>query len=285
MTELLTAAQMRAIEQAAIESGEVTGLELMERAGQGVVEAIFEEWPELAEPFETEERGAAPGFNDEGGAAPQPPASPRDISGQMKAGAAKRRAVVLCGPGNNGGDGFVVARLLHQRGWEVEVFLYGEPEQLPPDALENYQRWLKMGGVSDLFSCREIRLLGGHSKKTRVWSEMPLLQWQGAVLIDALFGTGVSRPMDEGLREVIRDIELQSGVERRVAIDMPSGLHSDTGVFVDFAPCELNEMWEAVEFVPIEADLTVSFHLPKRGQAMRDGVKACGKLVVKSIGL
>ncbi len=48
MTELLTAAQMRAIEQAAIASGEVTGLELMERAGRGVVEAIFEEWPELA---------------------------------------------------------------------------------------------------------------------------------------------------------------------------------------------------------------------------------------------
>ncbi|MBC7141672.1 MAG: bifunctional ADP-dependent NAD(P)H-hydrate dehydratase/NAD(P)H-hydrate epimerase, partial [Rhodobacteraceae bacterium] len=90
MTELLTAAQMRAIEAAAIASGEVTGLELMERAGRGVVEAIWEEWPEL------------------------------------KAGSF--RAVVLCGPGNNGGDGFVVARLLKEWGWEVEVFLYGEPE-------------------------------------------------------------------------------------------------------------------------------------------------------------
>ena len=70
MTELLTAAQMRAIERAAIESGEVTGLELMERAGRGTVEAILEEWPEL-------------------------------VGGE-------RRAVVLCGPGNNGGDGFVV---------------------------------------------------------------------------------------------------------------------------------------------------------------------------------
>ncbi len=71
MAELLTAAQMRAIEQAAIDSGEVTGLELMERAGRGVVEAIFEEWPEFAQ--------------------------------------TSHRAVVLCGPGNNGGDGFVVA--------------------------------------------------------------------------------------------------------------------------------------------------------------------------------
>ena len=90
MTELLTAAQMRAIETGGDrQSGEVTGLELMERAGRGVVEAVFEEWPELAQ--------------------------------------TSHRAVVLCGPGNNGGDGFVVARLLKEWGWEVEVFLYGDP--------------------------------------------------------------------------------------------------------------------------------------------------------------
>ncbi len=83
MTELLTAAQMRAIEEAAIASGEVTGLELMERAGRGVVEAITAEWPELG---------------------------------------AGCRAVVLCGPGNNGGDGFVVARLLWQAGGTWRCF-------------------------------------------------------------------------------------------------------------------------------------------------------------------
>ncbi|MEO0766930.1 MAG: NAD(P)H-hydrate epimerase, partial [Pseudomonadota bacterium] len=76
MTDLLTAAQMRKLEHAAIESGAVTGLELMERAGLGVVEAMLDEWPELA----------------------------------MVA----HRAVVLCGPGNNGGDGFVVARVLKE---------------------------------------------------------------------------------------------------------------------------------------------------------------------------
>jgi len=79
----------------------------MERAGRGVVEAIFEEWPELK--------------------------------------ATSHRAVVLCGPGNNGGDGFVVARLLKEWGWEVEVFLYGDPERLPPDARVNYERWVGMG--------------------------------------------------------------------------------------------------------------------------------------------
>lgn len=59
MTELLTTAQMRAIEQAAIDTGDVTGLELMERAGQGVVDAIFKEWPELA-PAASDARGPAP---------------------------------------------------------------------------------------------------------------------------------------------------------------------------------------------------------------------------------
>ena len=78
MTELLTAKQMRAVEQAAIDSGVVTGLELMERAGRGVVEAILDEWPAL-----------------------------RTTS---------HRAVVLCGPGNNGGDGYVIARRLRDWG-------------------------------------------------------------------------------------------------------------------------------------------------------------------------
>ena len=95
MTELLTAAQMRAIEKAAIDSGEVTGLELMERAGRGVVEAIFVEWPELAK--------------------------------------TSHRAVVLCGPGNNGGDGFAIARHLHNAGANPVVWSLVDPKDLPPD--------------------------------------------------------------------------------------------------------------------------------------------------------
>jgi NAD(P)H-hydrate repair Nnr-like enzyme with NAD(P)H-hydrate epimerase domain len=105
--------------------GEVTGLELMERAGRGVVEAIFEEWPELR--------------------------------------ATSHRAVVLCGPGNNGGDGFVVARLLKEWGWEVEVFLYGDPERLPPDARVNYERWVGMGEVRHKYSHGHALILSGPS--------------------------------------------------------------------------------------------------------------------------
>ena len=146
MTELLTAAQMRAIEAAAIASGEVTGLELMERAGRGVVEAIFEEWPELQQ--------------------------------------TSHRAVVLCGPGNNGGDGFVVARLLKEWGWEVEVFLYGDPEKLPPDARVNYERWCGMGEV------RSLELFDPEQYSPDLRTGEPTRTW----IIDALFGTGLPAP-------------------------------------------------------------------------------------------
>ena len=152
MTELLTAAQMRAIERAAIESGEVTGLELMERAGRGTVEAILEEWPELRE--------------------------------------GERRAVVLCGPGNNGGDGFVVARLLHERGWAVEVFLYGDPEKLPPDAQVNCERWMSIGGIGSLLQDYDRRAT-----------------WQGTeVVVDSIFGVGLDRPLI-GLEQVVFNLE------------------------------------------------------------------------------
>lgn len=224
MTELLTAAQMRAIEQAAIESGSVTGRELMERAGRGVVEAVFEEWPELAK--------------------------------------APHRAVVLCGPGNNGGDGFVVARLLHEWGWEVQVFLYGDTGKLPPDARVNYERWRKMGEVTQ----RRI-------DPPPLLDDSLSIPGHIDVLVDALFGTGLTRPLG-GLfatfaRAQTRRLIREKGV-RVVAVDTPSGLCADSGRILGTA---------------IQADLTVTFHARKLGHVLSDGPLSSGKLLVKSIGL
>ncbi|MFN4201920.1 MAG: NAD(P)H-hydrate epimerase [Tabrizicola sp.] len=212
MTELLTAAQMRAIEQVAIASGEVTGLELMERAGRGVVEAIFEEWPELR--------------------------------------ATSHRAVVLCGPGNNGGDGFVVARLLREWGWEVEVFLYGDPERMPPDARVNHDRWLGMGEVVRLKDC-------------------PREYYRGcAVVVDSIFGIGLSRAVDEAVLQPLRDAWLNEDEPegpRLVAVDLPSGLSSETGVLhADLFPM----------------DMTVTFQSPKPGHFLNRGPEVCGRLRV-----
>ncbi|MEM1278079.1 MAG: NAD(P)H-hydrate dehydratase, partial [Pseudomonadota bacterium] len=219
--ELLTAAQMRAIEQAAIDAGEVTGLELMERAGRGVVEAILEWRPELAK--------------------------------------TAHRAVVLCGPGNNGGDGFVVARLLKDRGWDVEVFLYGDEKKLPPDAAENAKRWRETGDISPLCALEPEEI-------------------NASVVVDAVFGIGLSRPIDgrgivaEMLGRAMAECE-DSGQEDPpflVAIDVPSGLDADSGRALGFE---------------MEAMLTVTFHRAKAGHFLADGPVCAVELVVVDLGL
>ncbi len=226
MTELLTAAQMRAVEQAAIDSGEVTGLELMERAGRGVVEAIFEEWPELA--------------------------------------ATSHRAVVLCGPGNNGGDGFVVARLLKEWGWEVEVFLYGDPEKLPPDARVNYERWGELGRSPELLN-------------NETW-EKRSIPGRCDLVLDALFGTGLTRKIDLPLHRLTPMREVGQ-CHRVVSIDMPSGICSDSGKSLGY------------DLGVVHAELTVTFHAPKIGHyistapELADGAETSGVLSVVDIGL
>ena len=237
MTELLTAAQMRAIEAAAIASGAVTGLELMERAGQGVVDAVMEEWPELAQ--------------------------------------SSHKAVVLCGPGNNGGDGFVVARLLKQRGWEVEVFLYGDAEKLPQDAKTNYDRWCEFS---------EVKPLKGGIEPSR---SKPTL------VIDALFGTGLRRAFEDAefrytLMSLVDCYDTGSGqpiLDRPmgpaiVSIDVPTGSCADSSKFL--IPASRVGGCEAIRIL---ADLTVTFHRMKHGHVLFNGPKVSRKIVVKDIGL
>lgn len=222
MTEVLTSAQMRAIERAAIDSGAVTGLELMERAGQGVVAAILAEWPDLAH--------GAP------------------------------RAVVLCGPGNNGGDGFVVARLLKDRGWTVRVLAAASPETMPPDAAENARRWLAIGPAEPL---TERALRSGSPSD---------------LYVDAIFGTGLSRPPSGDLLDVLTHLGGRNGdagyySPRLVAVDAPSVLCLDSGRSLH-PGCD----------VP-RARLTVTFDSPKAGHLLAQGPALCGRLVVADIGL
>lgn len=216
MLEILSATEMRALEQAAIESRHVTGLELMERAGRAVVEAVFTEWPELAK-------------------APQ-------------------KAIVLCGPGNNGGDGFVIARLLKDWGWEIEVHLLGDAARLPPDARVNHDWWCAMGEVHDL-------------------AEAPRNAQGAALIIDALFGTGLRRPLEGTACAAALWIGAEKGAARIVAVDLPSGLCSDSGRILGAAGDVMR------------ADLTVTFHAPKLGHLLDAGPEVCGRVVVADIGL
>ncbi|UWQ98265.1 NAD(P)H-hydrate dehydratase [Rhodobacteraceae bacterium S2214] len=272
MTELLTAAQMRAIEQAAIDSGEVTGLELMERAGQGVVDAVFAEWPQLA-PAAGTAWGPAPSPLSLGPMAQQR-RPPRYLGPKEEV---KRRAVVLCGPGNNGGDGFVVARLLHAVGWDVDVFFYGDAERLPPDARVNYELWCVLGEVLPL-----------HDQFTGFREGEP------DIYIDALFGTGLSRPI-AGLGKILRhlcdcsDVGAALSLEERrpfyppvVAVDVPSGFCADSGrsiVAADFDLCG------GARACCVAADLTVTFHKPKVGHFLEYCARHSGKISVVDLGL
>lgn len=232
MTELLTAAEMRAIEQAAIASGAVTGLELMERAGRGVVEAIFEEWPELA-----------------------PRSGLRRFLGRGR----KRKAVILCGPGNNGGDGFVIARQLFDKGWAIELYFYGDPQRLPPDARTNYVRWIELG------PCHPFT--GDETRDPRLCDPHPDL-W-----IDALFGTGLDRLLPDLVTKMMHRVYYEQNWCHApvVAVDINSGLSSDTG--------------KSVQTFHLTADLTVTFHAMKRGHVEADGPMRSGKVVVMDIGL
>ncbi len=230
MTELLTAAQMRSIEQAAIESGEVTGLELMERAGQGVVDAILDWRPELA--------------------------------------TTPLRAVVLCGPGNNGGDGFVISRLLHERGWDVEVFLYGDEAKLPPDAAANSRLARQLGLIPTSMEAAE-ECIGSLTRQD--------------IVIDAIFGSGLSRPFDVfgTLQQLINNLVLpRNHLDGPwvVAIDVPSGLCADSGRYIDRD--EQNAFSRSMA-----AHLTVTFHSPFVGHLLGEADQACGELRVCDIGL
>ncbi|MEX5729307.1 hydroxyethylthiazole kinase-like uncharacterized protein yjeF [Rhodovulum iodosum] len=247
MAELLTSAQMRAVEQAAIASGSSSGLTLMERAGRAVVDAVFTEWPDLAE--------------------------------------GRHRAVVLCGPGNNGGDGFVIARRLAVRGWQVELFLLGDPDKLPPDARRMHDLWAAMGPVRGL---------------------APESAGAGArpdLLVDALFGTGLSRPIPEAAVGAFRAVRerkaggLRTSPCRVVAVDSPSGLDCDSGEMLLPALPQTAGRAGDVQSVapaarmspdvplPISADLTVTFHKPKLGHYLGHPPMPSGKLAVADIGL
>lgn len=175
MVEFVTSAQMRAIEGAAIDSFSITGAELMERAGAGLVRAVFAHWPMLE----------------------------RETT----------QALVLCGPGNNGGDGYVIARHLAQRGIAVHVLALGQPDTLPPDARANWAAWLTLGPVLP-YGAAAFDTVAAQLDPAR-----PVL------IVDALFGIGLSRP----LAATVTDPFAAFMAELRapcwlVAVDVPSGL-------------------------------------------------------------
>ena len=162
-----------------------------------------------------------------------------------------KRFIIFCGIGNNGGDGFVVARKLLSNGGLVTVFLLGDSEKLTGCAKDNF----------DIISTLPIRI----ERLTSVEQITSSLLYSDAV-VDAIFGTGLTRDVSGIFNKVI---ELINKSQTTVfSVDIPSGVNGDTGQIMGCA---------------IRADYTITFGLPKLGNLLFPGFDLCGKLYVTHI--
>ena len=156
-----------------------------------------------------------------------------------------REVLVLCGPGNNGGDGFVAARHLAAAGRRVRVASLGDPSRLTGDAAEMAARWT---GAVEPLSADTIGNVG--------------------VIVDALFGAGLSRPI-EGLVAAVVEAVNRSGLPV-VAVDVPSGVDGTSG---------------AIRGIAVRAARTVTFFRLKSGHLLLPGRELCGELKLAQIGI
>ncbi len=210
MLKTATAKEMQEIDRVTIEKYGIAGTVLMERAGLAVVSRVNELF------FRNTDR---------------------------------RKVVVLAGSGNNGGDGFVIARILHNQGKDVEVYLTTGQENLKGDAKVNYIAAKKFG--VKMYPARKF----------------PGSRFPNTVIVDALLGTGLSKDVRAPLSDLIEKAgKLSSPV---VSVDIPSGIASDTGQIMGCA---------------VKAQYTVTFGLPKRGHLLYPGADYTGQLFIEDIG-
>jgi NAD(P)H-hydrate epimerase len=212
LTPIVSAEQMHALDRAAIEEDGLPSLVLMERAGQGVYEWLGKWFTPVQD----------------------------------------KRVAVVCGKGNNAGDGLVVARYLFEAGIHLQVYLALPPDEFTGDAAAQW---------------RIVQSLN-----------VPAMQFPSPIpsdcfapydiIVDALLGTGVQGEVKEPFRTVIEAVN-RSG-KPVVAIDIPSGLNADTGHAMG---------------VTVQADYTVTMALPKRGFFLSDGVRCTGKWQAVDIGI
>jgi NAD(P)H-hydrate epimerase len=167
--------------------------------------------------------------------------------------------LVVCGSGNNGGDGLVVARQLQLLGVPVRTLCVGEPEKLRGDAARNLTRARAL----------EVPIEGPG------WLERSddLSQWAEpgrAVVVDAIFGTGLTRTVDGAAARAIAAIDRWGRRGPVVAVDLPSGLHADSGQVLGAA---------------VSAEITVTIGLPKLGLVLEPGRSHAGRVVVARVGI
>lgn len=210
-----TAAEMRQLDRMALDTYGIPGEVLMENAGAQVVRVLWQEYPDLQ----------------------------------------ARRVAVLCGHGNNGGDGFVIARYLHNAGVPVAAFLVGARATIRGEARVHLDILARLNvAVQEVATSEAIQDIGARLSEYDV-------------LIDALLGTGLKAEVGGLFRELIA--AMNAAGRPIVSVDIPSGLSADAGTI-------LGEH--------VRADLTVTMALPKRGLLLYPAAEHVGKLVVVDIG-
>lgn len=211
--KVVSAETMQRMDRAAIEERGIAGLTLMENAGRGCAEIIAAEFG----------RDSAPA------------------------------ALVIAGKGNNGGDGYVIARLLAEHGWAVRVVVLAKREEIAGDAAANLKRLAEGQAVF----CTDVDSL-----------RRAFAAFEATVLVDALFGTGLKSAVTGIYAEAIRLMN-ESG-RPVVAVDIPSGIHGSTGEVLGMA---------------VRAAVTVTFAAAKIGHVLFPGAECVGRLEVVDIGI
>jgi len=228
MIPLVSAEQMRTLDTETITQIGVPGGVLMESAGRGVVEVLWQ----------LHHRGAV------------------DLYGGQ--------VLVVAGPGNNGGDGFVIARYLHNRGAAVRLLLCAELERVKGDALHHLQAAQACGVAPTVYS--------GDAGAAQVAALLQRLTRRD-LIIDALLGTGLTKAVSGPLRHVIEAVNHSTAL--KVAVDLPSGLDADLGV----------PAGTLGEPVIVHADYTVTLGLCKLGLVSAPGFIYAGQVRLVDIGI
>ncbi len=214
--KILTAGQMQRIDQLTTERYAVPSLTLMENAGRGVVQYLDDHYAPLA----------------------------------------SRKVVILCGRGNNGGDGFVVARLLRERRLHPHVVLFADAASVKGDARVNLDR-LTSAGAPHLAADFDS------------WKRLKPHFADATLMVDALFGTGLARPLDGFLLDVVRDVNDTFASVPVVAVDLPSGLSSDSAELI--GEC-------------VRANASVTFTAPKFAHVFPPACEKVGRWITHPIG-
>ena len=173
-----------------------------------------------------------------------------------------KRALIICGRGNNGGDGAAIARLLHNKGVSVDALLLGRVEEAKGDARTNFEAAVDIAAKSDgNFRFVEIET------REQFWAEASA--FPHSLFFDAIFGTGLTRPASGLFEEAIHLLNDHTDDCPVISVDIPSGLASDSHELIGPA---------------VRADLTVTFTAPKLGNIFPPASYHSGELLIAPIG-